>query len=228
MSFVKLRSEIAEMKKTLILLPILFLLIVACGSDAGETISSHNEDYENEEVIEAGENGDSASAHEDEEGDDYEDAIEPDGNGENGAEQHETEPLPPLLEFATDIFKRLQEAWDEDDGEMWGVPLHTPVMIVCFETFEAVANRPYEPGDFIRQYVDGFTVYTGTHQIQQSYVFRERWGDQIGIFATLQSLEELRGIRNVYDRYLSAMTLMVCFWTMLPQAGAKTSITTPM
>ena len=66
------------------------------------------------------------------------------------------------LEAAAYWFAWVHAAWDADGGEMWGVPLHVPIVFVCDDTGIAVANRPNLRDGFVEQYVGDIRVYVGT------------------------------------------------------------------
>ena len=63
-----------------------------------------------------------------------------------------TPPPPPIaplfesLDFVAAAFARVKAIWDEDDGDLWGFPLHTPLLIADELTREAVANMPDSQG----------------------------------------------------------------------------------
>ena len=98
--------------------------------------------------------------------------------------------VPPLfsIEGAAYLLERLQIMWDTDNGEMWGVLLHTPVVIVCGDTQVAVANRPDGFDEFERQYVRDFAVYVGTRRLWGDYAYRYL-GGQEGVIAAWQWLQ---------------------------------------
>ena len=54
------------------------------------------------------------------------------------------------LELATELFSRMQQIWDEDDGELWGFHLFTPSMIADPISRHVVANMPDPQGHFTR------------------------------------------------------------------------------
>lgn len=94
-------------------------------------------------------------------------------------------------ENAVYYFRRLQALWDEDGGEMWGRPLHMPVVFVCEDTHIAIANRQRDESatitPFTRHYVDGFAVYVGTHTPPRYYEYRF-WDEQQGVLQNWQAL----------------------------------------
>jgi len=55
------------------------------------------------------------------------------------------------LDVAAAYFAAAQAFWDEDDGRLWGVPLHVPLMISCRVTRHAVTNMPDPYGFFTPQ-----------------------------------------------------------------------------
>jgi len=96
--------------------------------------------------------------------------------------------------FAVYYFDRLQAIWDEDDGEMWGVPLHAPLIIFCRDTNIAVASHPDEYGEFEEMYIDGTTVYVGEFSRTEIsnlglFVSMRNWDGQTGIFMSLHFME---------------------------------------
>jgi hypothetical protein len=59
-------------------------------------------------------------------------------------------------------FAEMNELFDEEGGELWGFPLHVPVMLVDAETGSIVANRPDYYGNLIPMggvYVGSFPPY---------------------------------------------------------------------
>ncbi|MCL2426160.1 MAG: hypothetical protein FWD05_07465 [Oscillospiraceae bacterium] len=143
------------MKKAILLLSIsLLFLLVACTSDI------NGEVYENDEMCETDnvyENYEVSAVYEYDETNDVEDAI----TQEYDEEHDISEVLDALAEFAVYYFARLQAAWDDDDGEMWGIPLHTPVIIFCWDTNATAANYPDPEGEFARLYIDEIALYVG-------------------------------------------------------------------
>ena len=95
--------------------------------------------------------------------------------------------------FAVYYFDRLQAMWDEDDGEMWGVPLHVPVIIFCEEHNVVAASRPDEEGVLERIYVDGTAIYFGVKVLEKPNhfwsIYRGTWNGEIGAHMTLQLME---------------------------------------
>ena len=69
--------------------------------------------------------------------------------------------------------------WDADDGAMWGVPLHTPIIFVD-DTRVAVASHPDWQGEFVRQYFDDVPVYVGTRWPPAYYSYLP-WDGQTGV-----------------------------------------------
>ena len=68
-------------------------------------------------------------------------------------------PPPPIdIEVVSDYFTKLHAIWDEDNGALWGIPLHTPLIIADSITRAAVANMP-DPKGFFQKHGD---VYIGT------------------------------------------------------------------
>jgi len=60
------------------------------------------------------------------------------------------EPVIPL-NIAADLFAQVHAIWDADDGDLWGVPLHAPLIIGCPITRHAVLSEPVNHPDFVRQ-----------------------------------------------------------------------------
>ena len=142
------------MKRLLMFWVIISILLIfaACGNGAVEEEYTHTypeeiyEPYVPEEIYEP------------------ETSIEYD-------EEPDCEPEPIIesvipLDVALYYFQRLEELWDTDNGEIWGTPLHAPVVIVCAETRDAVANMPDPLGRLTRQYVNGGAVYVGRYYPQ--------------------------------------------------------------
>ena len=82
----------------------------------------------------------------------------------------------------------LQSIWDEDNGTMWGIPLHVPIVLVCGDTQLAVANRPSWQRDFVPQYVDGNLVYVGTRRPVGFYVY-VNWDGVDGVIWSWQYIQ---------------------------------------
>jgi len=55
----------------------------------------------------------------------------------------------PLYE-AAQLFYYLDKSFDKDNGAIWGIPLHAPIMFYDLETLELVANRP-DPDGILEQ-----------------------------------------------------------------------------
>jgi len=49
--------------------------------------------------------------------------------GKNNYEQYINNDQLAVAEYAAYYFARLQALWDEDNGEMWGIPLHSPLVL---------------------------------------------------------------------------------------------------
>jgi len=129
-------------------------------SDAGEEVSSNDVIYEDES--------------------EYEDENEIDT----------AEALQELAEFAAPLFAWLEAMWDEDDGEMWGLPLNSPVIFFCSETDAVVANRPDREGEFVKQYIDGVPVYAGIRRMMLSpYIHRRDWSGATGNLVSMQHIQ---------------------------------------
>lgn len=65
-------------------------------------------------------------------------------------------PIP--YESAAGLFKGLEELFDQDDGALWGVPLHAPFLFFHRESRVVVTNQPDLHGLLTKQ----GDVYTGT------------------------------------------------------------------
>lgn len=103
---------------------------------------------------------------------------------------------------------RLQSKWDDDNGEMWGVLLHTPLVIVCTETSTAVANRPDLQGQFIRYYVYDTAVYIGSLSTHLPSMERRMWDGQMGVFFPLAQMQSLTwfgatGVVSINERNMA-------------------------
>ena len=92
-----------------------------------------------------------------------------------------------LIAEMAHLLARMQALWDADGGEMWGVPLHIPLILNCNRTLVTVANRPNEQERFARQYVDGFPVYVGTRRREEMYT-RLHWDGRMGLIWSWQAL----------------------------------------
>ncbi|MCL2621344.1 MAG: hypothetical protein FWD97_10470 [Defluviitaleaceae bacterium] len=131
-----------------------------------------------------------------------------DENNHQQNEQHIDEVQLAVAEYATYYFARLQSKWDDDNGEMWGVPLHTPLVIVCTDTSTAVANRPDSQGQFIRHYVDDTAVYIGSLSTHLPRMERRMWGGQMGVFFPLEQMQSFdwfgaSGIVGISERNMA-------------------------
>lgn len=78
-----------------------------------------------------------------------EDEAEEDNEGEEESEEEVA--VESVLDFAqaARFFAAAQAIWDEDGGDLWGAPLHVPLVFACNLTRDGVTNRPF--GDFVRQ-----------------------------------------------------------------------------
>ena len=54
------------------------------------------------------------------------------------------------LDTAARYFEKVKEIWDKDNGELWGFPLHAPLMFADTVTRHAVINMPDPNGYFQR------------------------------------------------------------------------------
>ena len=199
------------MKRVLLLLPMVLLVLVACRNDIAE------EDYATiipEEVY-----------------------VEETYENENYYRDKEMAEDSFLLdiEHAAYYLTRLQEMWDADGGEMWGVSLHIPVVIFCADTHEVLANQPDDEGEFVREYIDNNAVYTGIRELlppdyDDTRIFlemyleeypefavyfehwpmywRDYWNEQMGLFISWQWLQfahTMYGRYGVFDRSLGRL-----------------------
>ena len=118
-----------------------------------------------------------------------------------------------LAEFAAYYFAIFQTMWDEDDGEMWGMPLHTPLIIVCRRTSTAAANRPDSAHEFIRYDIGGTAVYVSAFSAYLPGMSMERneWAGQTGVFIPLGFMQSydwmsIHGFVDRTDRNLAQLT----------------------
>jgi len=118
----------------------LIFLLKACGASEYEYIPNYIE-YEtetNETEVEAD--------HEPEE--EPEPLVEPDYTKEEYFPEPEHEVVTLSYDFSISIelaahfFAQTQAIWDADDGDLWGVPLHMPLIFADSLTRHAVANVP--------------------------------------------------------------------------------------
>jgi len=120
---------------------------------------------------------------------------------EHEEERDISEVIDYIAEFAAYYFGRLQAAWDEDDGEMWGELLHVPVVILCEETSAFATNRSnvdswgteIYAGEFVRKYIDDSVVYVGVEPLGRlptdfSIYGYGLWDGQQGVFWSWQFL----------------------------------------
>jgi len=140
------------------------LLLSACGGDYAAEDDYVNYEHENEYVYEH------VHEHENDISEDFAHPI-------NSTE---------FFEFAAAQFAALQAIWDADGGDMWGVPLHSPVIIFCSALEVIAANQPDNVWDLERIYVNGVTIYTGHSRMSSPFIFRGPWGGETGIFISYQ------------------------------------------
>jgi len=98
----------------------------------------------------------------------------------------------PLAEFAAPFFAQLESIWDEDNGQMWGVPLHSAVIIFCFDTGRVVANRPDAGGELEYANIDGVAIYIGEleRRIFRTELSHGFWNNERAIFYRLDYMLE--------------------------------------
>jgi len=121
-------------------------------------------------------------------------------SGEEGEGAQEDEDVKRIFEvlhahaeFAAYYFERLQSMWDEDNGEMWGVSLHTPVVIFCTESSAFAANRPDKEGEFSKLYIDGIEVFAGIRRVGGlPELSRHDWNGQTGVFISKQYMQTVQ------------------------------------
>jgi len=85
----------------------------------------------------------------------------------------------PLYE-AAQLFFHLDDLFDRDNGTIWGIPLHVPILFYDTETREFVANRP-DPdrmleklgGVYLGVLPDDLMIFDGV--VTYSYFSGERW-----------------------------------------------------
>jgi len=183
------------MRKLFIILSVILLFITACGNGADEKAYEVDDAYESE-----GQPRDSYDDPDDAELVviyEYEDVHDI------------SEAIYALAEFASYYFGRLQEAWDDDNGEMWGVRLHTPVIIFCWDTNATAANYRDPEGEFERLDIDGVVVYVGERPHRFISFYRHDWGDRTGIFKSYQMMTEPGWVTlGVYWEDRSAVSLL--------------------
>ena len=93
-----------------------------------------------------------------------------------------------LPELAADFFARLQLIWDNDDGAMWGAPLHSAVIIFCTDTGITIANRPDAEGGLKRLDIDGIAVYKGERRVRRNIISHGFWNDERAVFLCLSNM----------------------------------------
>jgi hypothetical protein len=62
------------------------------------------------------------------------------------------------LDMAAAFFTELEGLFDADNGALWGIPLHTPVIFLDIESRDIVANRPDTQGLLVKY----GAIYVGT------------------------------------------------------------------
>jgi len=129
-------------KKVLILCSIIIVLMLAACGDAADYYDEQDDPmpYVPQETIELDEPDEPSEAEESEEPDITKEAAE-----------RTLDFIPSIdLDVAAELFAIVQAIWDEDDGQLIGVPLHAPLMISDVLTRHAVTNQPDAFGQFIR------------------------------------------------------------------------------
>ena len=176
--------------KLLFVLPFLLLFLTACSVSAPPVPDDiHHAEYDG--INECGNETDDITGYEDEQ-----DAESNYDNGNYKEQYYDCDigedtgyilQLPELTpEIVANYFAIMEEIWNADGGEMWGIPLHAPLMFVCDYTEFAIANRPGpNPDDFMRQYVGNVAVYVGTFSRQRFYSY-VIFDDQEGVVYSWQ------------------------------------------
>jgi len=194
------------------------LTLASCGSNTSEHASGHangyangytcpletyNETHNNESAYPPYDTNEATNNANDE-------ANIPTETTSNDATTNDapTEPEPEcqiwLAEFAAPYFARLQAIWDKDNGQMWGTPLHIPVIIFCTDTDVIAASSP---GRIAMQAhdIDGIAVYTATMRINMPGIGRMSWQrQQLGVFIQLQFMQTAM-LPGVYDSSLVSL-----------------------
>jgi len=86
--------------------------------------------------------------------------IEPPEQEEDSIE-FEIIDIPFCIEQAAEYIAEMTAIWDEDDGELWGMYLHAPVMIICRNTREIITNVPDNEGSLVPVETEFGIVYSG-------------------------------------------------------------------
>jgi len=139
------------MKKALILCSIFIALMLAACGDANDYYEEQDDptQYVPQEVVELDEPDEPTEPEEPTEPTEPNEPNEPDITEETA--ERVLDFVPSIdLDFAAEIFAIAQALWDEDDGQLMGVPLHAPLMIADNRTRHAVTNMPDAHGRFIR------------------------------------------------------------------------------
>ena len=171
----KLLKNIAVLLATIVLL-------AACNSSNGEPHEYDEYDY-NEITI-----GYCPQEAAEEPAPTTDDTEHPEEAAEEKAEEP---PCPSEEQLAAEMahfLALLQSIWDEDNGTMWGIPLHVPIVLVCRATQFAVASRPDVRRNFTPQYVDGIAVYVGTRTPVGSYHYT-LWDGAYGVIWSWQYVQ---------------------------------------
>jgi len=134
--------------KRILLLSVIILALAACGRQTQEYIEEPEYATEELEIPEI--------------------PYEPDITPEVHIIPEPSAPEPEIIiesvidfTMAANLFSQAQDIWDADNGELWGIPLHAPLVIACALTREAVACQPLGL-DFTRQTVGDTAIYAGT------------------------------------------------------------------
>ena len=123
----------------------------------------------------------------------------------------------PLPEFAASFFAQLQFIWDKDNGQMWGTPLHSAVIIFCTDTRMVAANRPDAEGELGYMYIDGTTVYIGERGIWRGQISHGFWNNERAIFIRLQEMldspyQEMATIIHTHDVNIGLINHYIIHW----------------
>jgi len=90
-----------------------------------------------------------------------------------------------LIDFAAPFFARLQYVWDKDNGDMWGEPLHSAVVVFCMASGMVAANRADAEGELTQVDEHGTIFYVGARRIWRDIVSHGFWNDERAVFLCL-------------------------------------------